>query len=104
MLSYACKPPMEIPMTEQQLRAMKEFGNLPIYEENDEAGCDSLNPTRVGDTRYEGTFSEAEDDVHFWELLRDARYDLKGAIRYSLTDVRAVFWLKRGTEPKEETT
>jgi hypothetical protein len=74
---------------------LKEFGNLPIYDEDDEAGCDSLNPVRVGDTRYEGAFSEAEVDVQFWNLLRDARYELKGAIRYSPTDVRAIFWLKR---------
>lgn len=80
-------------MTEQQLRAMKEFGTLPIYDENDEAGCDKL--LRVYDTRYEGTISEAEDETHFWDLLRDRNYDLKGAIKYSESDVRAVFWLKR---------
>jgi hypothetical protein len=82
-------------MTEQQLRAVKEFGNLPIYDEDDEAGCDSLNAVRVCDTRYEGASPEAEDDVQFWNLLHDPRYELKGAIRYSPTDVRAVFWLKR---------
>ena len=82
-------------MTEMQLRAMKEFGNLPIH---DEAGCDSLDPIRVGDTRYEGAFSEAENDGQFWNLLQDARHELKGAIRYSPTDVRAVFWLKRDSQ------
>lgn len=82
-------------MTEQQLRAVKEFGNLPIHDENDEARCDSLNPVRVGDTQYEGWSSEVEDDVEFWNLLRDARYELKGAIRYSRSVVRAVFWRKR---------
>lgn len=85
-------------MTEQKLRAMKEFGNLPMYDEGDETGCASLNAARVGDTRYEGTSPEAEDDVQFWSLLRDSRYELKGAIRYSPTDVRAVFWLKRGMQ------
>ena len=80
-------------MTEQQLRAMKQFGNLPIHDEADESGCESL--LRVHDTRYEGAIAEAEDDVHFHDLLRDPRYDLKGAIRYSATDVRPVFWLKR---------
>lgn len=36
-------------MTEQQLRAMREFGTLPIYDEKDEAGCDKL--LRVYNTR-----------------------------------------------------
>ena len=54
-------------MTEQQLRAVKEFGNLPIYDEDDEVGCDSL--LRVHDTNYEGAISEAEDETHFWDLL-----------------------------------
>jgi hypothetical protein len=87
-------------MNEKQLRAMKEFGNLPIYDEDDQAGCDSLNPVRMGDTRYEGAFSEAEDDVEFWNLIRDTGYELKGAIRYSPTDVRPIFWHKRDTELK----
>ena len=80
-------------MTEQQLRAFKQFGNLSIYEEADESGCDSL--LRVHDTRYEGAIAEADDDAHFHDLLQDLRYVLKGAIRYSATDVRPVFWLKR---------
>ena len=75
-------------MTEQQLHAVKEFGNLPIYDEDDESGCDSLNAVRVGEARYEGASPEAEDDVQFWNLLRDTRYELKVAIRYSPTDVR----------------
>lgn len=85
-------------MTEKQLRAVKEFADLPIYDEDDEAGCDSLNPVRVGDTRYEGSFTEVEDDAQFWGLLHDSHHDLKGAIRYSPTDVRAIFWLKRDDE------
>lgn len=80
-------------MTEKQLRAVAEFGNLPVYDEDDESGCDSL--LRVQDPRFEGTVSEAEDDVQFHDLLRDTRYVPKGAIRYSDDDVRVVFWLKR---------
>ena len=80
-------------MTEQRLRAIKQFGNLPIYEEADGPGCDSL--LRVHDTRYEGPIAEAVDDAHFYDLLRNLRYELKGAIQYSDTDVRPVFWLKR---------
>jgi hypothetical protein len=57
-------------MTERELRSIKAFGNLPIYDEADDH---SLNPIRVHDTRYEGAFSEAQDDVEFWNLLRDAR-------------------------------
>ncbi len=82
-------------MTEQQLRAIAEFGHLPIYGESDNAGCDRLDPTKVGDPRYEGAFVEASDGTEFWELFRDFRYELKGAIRYTSDDVRAVFWQKR---------
>jgi hypothetical protein len=80
-------------MTEQQLRAVEGFENLPVYDEDDEGGCESL--LRVQDTRFEGTVAEAEDGVQFNDLLRDPRYVPRGAIRYSDDDVRAVFWLKR---------
>lgn len=82
-------------MTEDQLRAIREFGSLPIYDDADDAGCNTLDPIRVGDTRYEGAVSEVDDEAQFWNLLRDKRYDLKGAIRYSAAAVRPIFWLKR---------
>ena len=83
-------------MTEMSLRAMKEFDKLPIYDEDDEAGCQSL--LRVNDIRYEGAISEAEDESHFGDLLSDSHHNLKGAIKYSDSDVRAIFWLKRESQ------
>lgn len=85
-------------MTEEQLRATKEFGDLPIYDADDDAGCNQLDPTRSGDTSYEGAMPEAEDESHFWDMVHDKRYELRGAFRYSADDVRAIFWLKRDDE------
>jgi hypothetical protein len=83
----------EQPVTANDLIKRTEFRNCPIVDESDEMGCNSL--LRPNDPRYEGAISEAEDDVDFWSLLRDPQFVVKGAIRYSESDVRAVFWRKR---------
>ena len=80
-------------MTEKELRKRPEFDSLPVFDEDDNDGCETL--TRCYDTNYDGTIDEAEDDVHFWKLIKDPQLEAKGAIRYSPTDVRAVFWRKR---------
>ena len=79
-------------MNEADLRKRPEFDGLPIYDEGDD-NCDSL--LRCYDANYYGTIHEAEDDVHFWKLMEDPQLEAKGAIRYSTTDIRAVFWRKR---------
>jgi hypothetical protein len=80
-------------MTESDLRMRPEFRSLPIIDEADEPGCQTL--LRPYDARYDGTIEEAEDDVRFWRLLEDRQYEIRGAIRYSASDVRAIFWKKR---------
>jgi hypothetical protein len=79
-------------MNEADLRKRPEFDGLPIYDEGDD-NSDSL--LRCYDVNYDATIHEAEDDVHFWKLMEDPQLEAKGAIRYSTTDVRAVFWRKR---------
>ena len=79
-------------MTADDLRKRPEFANLPIYDEADDR-CENL--LRCHDTNYDGTVHEAEDDVHFRKLIQESQLEPKGAIRYSSSDVRAVFWRKR---------
>jgi hypothetical protein len=79
-------------MTESDLRKRPEFSSLPVFNVADN-NCDSL--LQCLDTNYDGTIHEAENDVHFWKLVEDPQLEAKGAIRYSPTDVRAVFWRKR---------
>ena len=79
-------------MTEADLRKRPEFASFPVFDEDDNR-CNSL--LWCNDTNYDGTIHETEDDVHFWKLIEDPQLEAKGAIRYSPTDVRAVFWRKR---------
>ncbi len=80
-------------MTEQLLRAIQQFDQLPIYDETDEAGCDKL--FRCDDPRYTGECAEADDETCFWQFMKDPNLVVKGAIRYTSSDVRAVFWKLR---------
>ena len=79
-------------MTEDQLRNIQEFANLPFYD-YDDALADRI--LRCGNPEYTGEVSEAEDDDHFSKLIANSQLVPQGAIRYSPTDVRAVFWKKR---------
>jgi hypothetical protein len=62
-------------MTEQQLMAIKVFGNLPIYDEDE---FDRLDPTQAHDPRYEGTLREVEaEGTDSGLFLRPSRRNLR---------------------------
>ena len=83
-------------MTEDELRRLPEFGNLPIYAEDDERCNGLMQPDVDG---FDGSIRESDDDVEFYELLRNNSYKLAGAIRYSNhagpTRIRSIFWQRR---------
>ena len=79
-------------MTEDDLRKRAGFHHLPVFDAADDR-CESL--LRCHDTNYDGTIQEAEDDGHFLKLIQDPKLEAKGAVRYSPTDVRVVFWTRR---------
>lgn len=79
-------------MTEADLRKRPEFANLPVYDEADDR-CDSL--IRYYDTDYDGTICEPVDELEYLKCIADPMLVVKGAIKYSATDVRAIFWRKR---------
>lgn len=84
-------------MTEAELRKRSEFGQLPIYGEDEVENCRSLE--HPNDPDYDGTIREANDDVEYHDLLRDPQYRLAGAIRYfkheGMPKIRPIFWLRR---------
>ena len=79
-------------MTEQELRERFGLLDLPVYDEKDDR-CETL--TRCFDTAYTGELAEADNEIYLQQLRADPAYEMKGAIRYSATDVRPIFWKKR---------
>ncbi len=81
-------------MTDADLRKMPEFwGQLHVLNQGDDKVREILGTPP--DRDYDGTVVEAADDARFRELMADAAYELKGAVRYSDADIRPVFWRKR---------
>lgn len=77
-------------MTEDELRAIPQFGELPIYDETDDEGCRTLTNPHLA-YGFHGLI-EASDRDEFNEFLKKPKFKVKGAIRSSPKDVRAIFW------------
>jgi len=81
-------------VTEQELRSMGLFKNLPIVDESDEEACWKLERPYEPD-QFDGVIGEASDAEEFSTFASDPDYVLKGAMRDDGGNVRAIFWHKR---------